>query len=114
VDFDVALLELPEQAGERAKLSIDYPFRTSGYIDSDANVVVTAARIDLLRGSLWLDARTPVRAFGAQEGRVSIERVRFNEAHGNNDGNDFWVMREDLSSLAALARAGVDSAAPGR
>jgi hypothetical protein len=73
-DFDVASLELPAKRGERARMSIDYPFKASGYIDLDAGVIETEGRIDLLPGHLWLDPHSTVLAFGADAGQVSIER----------------------------------------
>jgi hypothetical protein len=73
-DFDVATLELPATRDERARLSIDYPFKASGYVDLDAGVVRTATRVDVLPGHLWLDSQTIVRAFGVEAGQVSIER----------------------------------------
>ncbi|HEX2872996.1 MAG TPA: hypothetical protein VHP33_17160 [Polyangiaceae bacterium] len=73
-DFDVAALELPVTRGERARVSIDHPFKASGYVDLDAGVVRTAARIELLAGHLWLDPQSIVHAFGVEGGQVSIER----------------------------------------
>jgi len=75
-DFDVVALELPAKRGERAKLSIDYPFKASGYIDWDSGVVETSGRIDLVPGHLWLHPQSPVGAFGFESGQVSIEGER--------------------------------------
>src|SRR4051794_34006911 len=60
-DFDIAALELPAKRGERARVSIDYPFKASGYIDLDAGVVETDGRLELLPGHLWLDPHSTVR-----------------------------------------------------
>ena len=38
---------------------------------------------------------------GSEQG--SMRRIRFNQAHGHNEGNDFWVSREDLESRASVA-----------
>lgn len=73
-DFDVAQLELPKARDQRAKLSIDYPFKASGYIDFDSSVIETDARIDLLPKHVWLNPRSIVRAYAANGSQVQIER----------------------------------------
>lgn len=73
-DFDVTKLELPATRGERARISVEYPFKASGYIDLDAGVVETEGRIDLVPGQVWLDPQSDVLAFGADAGQVNIER----------------------------------------
>lgn len=35
----------------------------------------------------------------------NMRRVRFNQAHGHNEGNDFWVTAQDISSRTKPAPA---------
>lgn len=73
-DFDVISLELPARPDGRAKLTVDYPFHASGYIDLDSGSITTANKIDLVPGHIWLGPSTPVRAFNPGGQQVSIER----------------------------------------
>ncbi len=100
-DFDVAALELPAKRGERARLSIDYPFRASGYIDLDAGVVETDGRLDILPGHLWLDPHSTVRAFGVDSGQVSIER------EGNAKSEPAVALRVPCGQLTLAREASV-------
>ncbi|HYP74444.1 MAG TPA: hypothetical protein VER12_00730 [Polyangiaceae bacterium] len=73
-DFDVIELELPARRDQRAKLSIDYPFKASGYIEPDSQIIETDARVDLVPKHLWLNTHSGVRAYAIDRGQVHIER----------------------------------------
>jgi hypothetical protein len=74
-DFDVLSLELPTRPDGRAKLSVDYPFQASGFIDLDSGAITTAIKIELVPGHIWLDPGTSVRAFNPSGDQISIERA---------------------------------------
>ena len=98
-DFDIATLELPAKRGERARVSVEYPFKASGYIDLDAGVVETAGRIELVAGQVWLDPQSNVLAFGPDAGQVSIAR------EGNAKSEPVVELRVPCSKLTLSSPA---------
>jgi hypothetical protein len=73
-DFDVVDLELSKRSDQRLKITIDYPFQASGYVDADAGLIETTRRFELLKQHLWLDPGTTVRAFDAKGGQAKLTR----------------------------------------